>query len=505
MKKNNQDVITVSKLKFGWSEKKLLPEGVVVRLAGQFYERVSGEVETPLTVTAFVVEGDGDAAIFCSCDLVGVSHMLLTNVRENLKCRPDIPGDKVMISAIHTHTAPDYAQRGDIPSTLNVKDSLKMIAPDVQYKTLVSSAEVNFDGEEAHDYIANTIAEAVVNAWDSRQEGGYAPGFGRAAVGHCRRACYDDGSAKMWGDTGVANFLELEAGNDSGIELLFTYDLQMKLTGVVATVACPAQVLEHRSFISSDFWGKVKENLRNVYRKELFVLCLCAPAGDQCPRDLVRWVEPETPVADPNIRHETNRFRRADPSMFDLSGCRLAARRISTEILFALEEVQDIIWDAPLAHRVRELPLPIRRVSLEDRDAAIKAIKEYLTGKTVVNYEDSAMLHIHVGTINRYRLQQEIDTRSIELHTVRLGDIAFCTNPFELFLNYGNQIRSRSRAAQTFMIQLSCGNFGYLPTLRAEQGSHYSAYVSSGLFGHAGGDMLVRSTLEEIRKLFPEN
>ena len=83
----------------------------------------------------------------------------------------------------------------------------------------------------------------------------YAQGFGRAAEGLCRRVCYDDGSAKMWGDTNMANFTELEGGNDSGIELLFTYDASKKLTGVIANVACPAQVLEHRNFISSDYMG----------------------------------------------------------------------------------------------------------------------------------------------------------------------------------------------------------------------------------------------------------
>lgn len=496
----------MAKLKFGWSEKNLIPEGAVVSLVGQFYERVSGQVESPLTVTALVMDNGEDAAIFCSCDLVATSHALLTTIRENLKQRPDIPADKVMINAIHTHTAPGYAQRSDALSGFGVtlKGVLAELAPGVEYKELVSSQDVTFDGEEAHAYMAKQIAAAVIQAWDAREEGGYAPGFGRAAVGHCRRACYDDGSAKMWGDTGVANFEELEAGNDSGIELLFTYNSQRKLTGVVANVACPAQVLEHRSFISSDYWGKVKENLRAELGDEIFVLGLCSAAGDQCPRDLIRWVEPETPVNDPNIRHETNRLRNADPSMFDLAGCRLAARRISTEILFALEEVAEPIWDAPLSHKVKALPLPLRRVTIAQRDEAIRAIVEYVKGKTVVNYEDSAILHVHTGTLNRYRAQQEIDTQTVEVHIIRLGSLAFCTNPFELFLNYGNQIRARSRATQTFLIQLSCGSYGYLPTLRAEQGSHYSAYVSSGVFGHAGGELLVRDTLQELRVLFPE-
>ena len=90
----------------------------------------------------------------------------------------------------------------------------------------------------------------------------------------------------------------------------------------------------------------------------------------------------------------------------------------------------------------------------------------------------------------------------IETHVLRIGDVAFATNPYELFLGYGNRIRARSLAKQTFLIQLCCGAFGYLPTEKAERGGHYSAFVGSGTTGHVGGEILVRKTLEEINEMF---
>jgi hypothetical protein len=80
--------------------------------------------------------------------------------------------------------------------------------------------------------------------------------------------------------------------------------------------------------------------------------------------------------------------------------------------------------------------------------------------------------------------------------------VAFATNPFELFLDYGNKIKARSPAEQTFLVQLANGSDGYLPTAKAERGGHYSAFVSSGNVGHAGGEQLVRQTLNDIKKLF---
>ena len=495
----------MNKIKFGWSEVSIVPEGRKVSLSGQFYERISDVVETPICVTALAMECGEDAAIFCGCDLVCTPRNLLNEVRAYiLKNDPDFPADKLMISAIHTHTSMGYARRGDneYGSSLNV---LTRMLPDAKYEELVSYNGADLlDGEEARSFLVERIAKACTEAWANRAEGLYATGFGRAVVGMCRRVCYDDGSAKMWGDVDTPNFTELETGNDSGIELMFTYTTDKKLTGVIANVACPAQVLEHRSFMSSDYMGKLKRILREKYGKDIQLLGLVSPAGDQCPRDMIRWVQPESPIDDPNIERNNPKYRRQDPSMFDISGCERIARRIATEVEYALADVSEYVSESELEHKNMMLDLPLRRVTPAEYAAAKKVIEDFAKeiGNGTINFADNARMHIYAGTVARYEAQANADVVPTEIHVLRLGDIAFATNPFELFLNYGNQIRARSKAAQTFLVQLSCGSLGYLPTEKAENGSHYSAYVSSGSVGHIGGDMLVRKTLTEINEMF---
>ena len=109
-----------------------------------------------------------------------------------------------------------------------------------------------------------------------------------------------------------------------------------------------------------------------------------------------------------------------------------------------------------------------------------------------------------LGILRREELQEWMDILDTECHILRLGPVAFATNPFELFLDYGNQIKARSWAEQTFLVQLACGSEGYLPTEAAERGGHYSAFIASGLVGHQGGEQLVRETLKNINKLFAE-
>ena len=495
----------MDKIKIGWGEVSIVPEGRKINLAGQFYERITDVVETPISVTALALECDGEDAIFCSCDLCGVGSALLETVRAKL-AGTAIPTDKVILSAIHTHTSLSFARNSDNigGSSLSV---LQELLPSVEYEKLVSyEGDDLLEGEEAHEFLAVRIARAIEIAWNSKKEGMYAAGFGRAAVGMCRRVCYSDGSAKMWGDTDTATFTELEGGNDSGIELIFTFDTAKKLTGVIANIACPSQVLEHRSFISSDYWGKVKAILRREYGDDINLLALCSAAGDQCPRDMVRWVEPETPINDPNIVREDVTVRTADPSMFDIKGCELVAKRISNEIIYAYEGLldEDFVSETDLVHKSLTVDMPLRRVTPEETENAYRAIKEFAAenGSKPITFKDNAKMHIYAGTIVRSRAQETIDIIPIEVHVLKLGNIAFATNPYELFLNYGNQIRARSKASQTFLVQLCCGSYGYLPTEKAEKGSHYSAYVSSGSAGHEGGDLLVRKTLAEINGMF---
>ena len=493
----------MNKIKIGWSEKSIVPKGKKINLVGQFYERISDVVETPIAINALAIECGDEAVIFCSCDLESTSHSLLEDVRKILP--KTFPKDKLIINAIHTHTSMGYAEVGD--SLSNALYGLKDFLPEeYMYKPLTSDDTPELlKPNEARAFLVERIARAALEAWENRKEGYYATGFGRAAIGMCRRVCYDDGSAKMWGNANQANFTELEAGNDSGIELLFTYDLDKKLTGVVANVACPAQVLEHQNFISSDYMGKTKALIREKYGDNVGFLGIISPAGDMCPRDMIRWVNSPVTLNDPNVSQDNKVIHKADPSMFDIKGANLAAKRVATEIFWALEDVTEYIGESELVHKTLYIDMPVRKVTIEEYEKSYKAISDFAKTCTgTINFEDNARMQIHSGIVARYFLQQTKDLFTIESHVLRLGDIAFATNPFELFLNYGNQIRARSKASQTFLIQLCCGAFGYLPTEKAEKGGHYSAFVGSGSAGHEGGEILVRKTLKEINEMFKD-
>ena len=499
----------MSILKFGWSEKSITPDKKI-SLAGQFAERISQYVEKPLTVTAMAVDSGEDHVVLVSCDLGSTGYSLVKAVRENIAGKiPGLDPMKVVLSAIHTHTGPVYPSTRRLPEAVGTgsKFMLQDILPAgkkyVEKENISANPEIATK-QEVMELLVKQISAAVAEAWENRKPGSFTNAFGRAVVGMCRRATYSDGSAQMWGDTNTAMFVGLEGGNDSGIELLYVFDEAKKLTGIVANLACPAQCVQHRLFVSPDFWGEVKMLLRKHFGEEIFLLAQCSAAGDQCPVDLVRWVEPESDLHDPNCKRNNPPKRKADPSMFDLAGMRKTGKRIAREIIDVYEEgLDEAQVDVEFKHIVEDMMLPLRRTTMTEVAAAKRAIKEYLDDKKGdVDYNDAANLQRHLGVLRRAAVQETVEVLPTEVHILRMGTIAIATNPFELFLDYGNQIKARSLAEQTFLIQLCCGAEGYLPTKKAEEGGHYSAFIASGQVGHIGGEKLVRQTLQEINDMF---
>lgn len=492
----------MANLRIGMYEQDLTPEGPVL-LPGQFYKRVSTHVESKVYAEIFACEADGEQLILVGLDATKVSKDLNIAVKEAVakKC-PDIDATKILMSATHIHTFPAYASKNSDAEVLTRIN--KFFPEDYKYVAAVDNDEY-MDPTIYFDMLVECISDGIVKAWNKRDTAYIAQEFGRAVVGHCRRVAYNDGTAKMYGIADKATFSEIECASDSGVELFYVFDKDKNPMGALVNIACPAQVLEHCSFISSDYWGKVRDFVKEEY-KDFVLVGLCSAAGCQSPRDMVRFILPDT--LDPNLtRDNEQRPRLTDPDMYSVEGAIEIGERVSNVVLKKLKSAaNNLISDAVLKHKVVNCELPLRRVSESDKLRAEENIRRYIERLPKKEYDayDKAALHEDTGILLRYEEQETQALIKPEVHFARLGNVAFASNPFELFLDYGNRIRARSLAQQTFLIQLACESYSYLPTEKAEKASHYSAYVSSGYVGHEGGDMLVYRTLEAIKELFAD-
>jgi hypothetical protein len=63
---------------------------------------------------------------------------------------------------------------------------------------------------------------------------------------------------------------------------------------------------------------------------------------------------------------------------------------------------------------------------------------------------------------------------AVPLSAIRIGDLVIAANPFELYCQFGLDIRRRSPAKHTMIAQLTNGCLGYVPTIYGILGGGYS-------------------------------
>ncbi len=116
--------------------------------------------------------------------------------------------------------------------------------------------------------------------------------------------------------------------------------------------------------------------------------------------------------------------------------------------------------------------------------------------------KDAAMERRAKAVLKRYEKQGDAPVFPVELHALRIGDAAIAVNPFELYLDYGLQIKARSRAEQCLIAQLANDRGRYLPTAAAVRGGAYGSRVEDNNVGPEGGAVLVEETLALINSLW---
>ncbi len=473
------------RLEFGWAQTDITPTEPAP-LAGQFHTRISKGVLDPLTATALAIraEGSSEQAILASIDAVWVADVTRDRVRALLaKALPGFDPRKLVIGATHTHTAPSQLSRYfDYP---------------------VYGAPGILSQEDYTEFLAQRLAAVCAEAWAAKRPGAFAYGRAPAVVGHNRRAAYLSGESAMYGATDRDDFSHMEGYEDHFLDALFTYDADNALTGMILNVPCPSQVSENIELVSADYWHDVRRAIRARHGSSLFILPQCGAAGDQSP----------------HIQVEQAAATRMQKLLgYDNAG---AARRneIADRIAAAVDTLvpalaRDIRYSAEFAHRTLDLTLPrypiteadVDRFSKIAADAETKIKSLEAAGADTLSHAYSSAYRAAgwYGRVEKnFKKQAARPDFTTETHILRLGDTAFATNRFELYLDYAMRMKCRSKAVQTFVVQL-CGEGTYLPTERAMRGGSYGAIAPSIKAGPEGGRILVEETLRVLNALFDD-
>ncbi len=409
-----------------------------VALVGQLFKRISEKIQDPLNATVLALETRDEKG---SCEqAIMVSCDLLFIRAQTQKKLQELMAGKLS----------GFDSSKLFLNAIHSHTSPGVIDDEFYDLYDISKDESVMKPSEFEAYFIEKVSESIIEAWNNRKPGGFSWGLGNAVLGHNRRTVKFDGTAKMYG-ADEPGFSHYEGTDDNRVPMLFFFDDKKQLTGIVINSTATAQVTDDTNFISADFYSEVRQNIKKEYGKNVNLFFQLSAAGDITP-----------------VNHEYI-YKRAEETMLAKKGI-TARRELANRMFNAVNEVlpfvkDDISYQVVFKHAVAKINLPVHHP---------QNLPFYITD----------------------------DVNPAEIHIIRLGDIALATNPFELFIDYGNLIKARSRAIITFIVEMSCQHSGYLPTERAVKGGGYSA--DKYLVGPEGGTVLVDKTVKLINEMWTE-
>ncbi len=513
---------TPAPVKVGWAMESIDPGRPSV-MPGYGSFRYSFGCADPIYATCLALENGKDAVFFVSMDVISSRGILSEVLAEAEKSAPELPKNKFFINATHTH------------SSLNV-----------YYDTSKVPKEFNLmDGAEIRKFIAKKVVKAAKTAWANRKPGKVAWGYGLGVTSFNRRMVYFDdlskrpkgeygsttahaGHAVIHGKTNDDKFSGYENGSDNYIQFLYTFDMQGKLTGVVINTAATSQLSSgpQRKY-TSDFWHDVREIFSKKY-PGCYVLTQCSAAGDlmaysghflEAEKRKIRIKYGEKFLKDfgnsldwPTLTEKTREFLAYRKAMRMENAQRIVSTFEDTLQWAKKAQVSNIV----LRNKVVPLQLTYTPVTPERLAQAHDVLKKWgnVPFKTDGTLEDRGDFNFRLCNrlngakiiIDRAERQKNGGKLHTETHLVRIGDVAFASNGFELFMDYMHRIQARSPFIQTFVVELS-GHpgreaHGYLATERAVQNKGYSATINQCPVSPQGGQELVEATVKGLKELY---
>jgi hypothetical protein len=300
-----------------------------------------------------------------------------------------------------------------------------------------------------------------------------------------RRVTYKDGTGMMYGDLHRADFLAMESRDGGPMQLVYVRrEIDNRLTGIIATVPCTAQADEMGHYVTADYWSAAREYVKNELGDDITILGLIRAAGDLSPHTMVDG-------------------GKLIIRLYGENGAVTMGLRIGKAIV---QSINDIIasYDSntEYGHMCANVSLPLWTAAKDEYESAIKYKSKHKEG-SLGSLSDMMEYSSAVARIKRYELgASEYDAN---FYAVRIGDVMFITNPFEMYIEYADRIRMACPEAQIFDVQLSGDDcLGYLATQKAIDAGGYSAMIFSCFCDAKAGDIVVEKSIALIKSLYGE-
>lgn len=412
-------------------------------LQGQFHQRIAHTARDPLTVNAVALaQGDDEPVVLVSVDVVAFPNPIMEDVQARCAAAHGLNPRRVLLGGTHTHLGPIVINfiAGDEPDAAWLE----------QVKTTITRC------------VGAAIADLEpATLWTGQ-------GWLKE-MGWNRRGVRRDGSTHMYYGSWNEDFVGVEGPRDGDVPVILARRLDGSAKVVVTGFATHPNTREGDEFYSADYVAQLRAALRQQLGPDLHVVYFTGAAGNTAPTIMENNSQRRQPW-----RGEAGLVR---------SGNYLAAEvlKVIASIIDPVEAPQVTLKQAALSIGYRPWPATFDFSSLKGN-----AQKYYSAN--------------HADWPRRLREEPPSEVR---VNVLRLGPVAFCTNPAELYVEHGLAIKQQSPAGMTFIAELTDGYCGYVPTVAAFGRGGYDTWPGpTSKLAHDAGDQIVATTRRLLAEAF---
>lgn len=444
------------------------PEGFP--MAGYYHERLATGQRDPLKAKAIVFRQGDSSAAFVVADLTGIARDLCVEVRRQVSEQTGISPQHIVVSATHSHTAPDYTGR--------------------LYEFLGTDGST--DGSEPYAAkLINGLVAAIVAADKAVQPVRLAAGAANQEhpVSFNRRFVMKDGTVRTWQRNDHPDVVRAAGPIDPEISLLTIHGTEdHKPLGVLSSFALHLDTVGGQHW-SGDYPYYIEQALRKKLGADVISAFGIGACGDINHADPSRTERNKTDVIGNSLAAT---IESALPSLSNIEATKFQVR--TATVAFPLQDVTQ----SQLDRAVELIPAAKagEKVDFFDLVAAYKAVMlDQLRNKppliSAPEFLSWGLSHNWAGIG---------DSLPVEVTTMTIGnDVAIVFLPGEVFVDLGLAIKRGSPYRTTFVIELSnCVETIYIPTRAAYAGGSYEVTNSTGVPGN--GEMLVEAALKLLRE-----
>jgi neutral ceramidase len=431
-------------------------------IIGGFLPIVSKHVHDQLHARCLVLDDGKTKLALVVCDLLGVHRQVSDEARRQIAERAAIPRENVLIAATHTHSACS-ALGGDLfKFDQPIDDYQRFVATRIAEGVVCAAnnlrpAEIAFLKVEAPEHVFN-------RRWFMRP-GTIGPNpFGGSDL------------VKMNPEPGNPNLLDPAGPIDPTISVLSLRGQDGRPISVFAAYSLHYVGGVGPGHISADYFGIFCDELTRLLD------------ADRLDPPFVAMLANGTSGDINNIN-----FRQPRPPQQPYVQMRAVATDVAQKVHEALRGAS-YSRDVTLDTRYRELPIDWRRPTEEQLAWAKKTRQERppMPGKA-----DLSTIYAE----RTLHMAEYPSTMPMPLQVFRIGKVCIGTMPNEVFCEIGLQFKERSPFAESFMVSLAHGYYGYLPTPRQHELGGYETWLGTSRLEKQASEKMLAELLDMAGEL----